>query len=44
MIHIGASKLTTQFVRDIGIEPTLKLYNAEHTITSQEITDIVDWL
>ncbi len=44
VIPVGASELTSKFVRDIGLEPTVRYYSAGHTITRDEIVDIVDWL
>ncbi len=41
---VAASELTSGFVRDIGLEPTLRFYTAGHTITRDEIADIVEWL
>lgn len=44
VIPVGASELTSKFVRDIGLEPTLRYYPAGHTITRDEIVDIVAWI
>ena len=44
VMPVGASELTSQFVRDIGLSPTLRYYLAGHTITRDEIADIVEWL
>ena len=44
VIPVGASELTSGFVRDIGLEPTLRHYPIGHTISREEIVDIVDWL
>ena len=44
VIPVGASELTSGFVRDIGLEPTVVYYPIGHTILRDEILDIVDWL
>ncbi|MBC7503993.1 hypothetical protein H7169_03400 [Candidatus Gracilibacteria bacterium] len=44
VIPFAASELTSGFVRDIGLLPTLIYYPIGHTITQAEIADIVDWL
>lgn len=41
---VAASELTSGFVRDIGLSPTLRYYPIGHTISREEIVDIVDWL
>jgi phospholipase/carboxylesterase len=44
VMPVSASELTSEFVRDIGLEPTLRYYPIGHTISRDEIADIVDWL
>ena len=44
VIPVGASELTSKFVRDIGLDPTVVCYPIGHTISRDEIKDIVDWL
>ena len=44
VISVSSSELTSEFVRDIGLSPTLRYYPIGHTISSDEIADIVGWL
>jgi phospholipase/carboxylesterase len=44
VIPVSASELTSEFVRDIGLSPTLRYYPIGHTITRDEMANIVEWL
>jgi phospholipase/carboxylesterase len=44
VIPVSSSELTSKFIRDIGLSPTLRHYPIGHTISSDEIADIVGWL
>lgn len=44
VMPVSASELTSKFVWDIGLEPTLRYYPIGHTISRDEIADIVVWL
>ena len=44
VMPVSASELTSGFVRDIGLEPTVRYYPIGHTISQAEMADIVEWL
>ncbi len=44
VMPVAASELTNKFVWDIGLEPMLRYYPIGHTISRDEIADIVVWL
>jgi phospholipase/carboxylesterase len=44
VIPVSASELTSGFIRDIGLSPTLRYYPIGHTLSRDEIADIVEWL
>jgi phospholipase/carboxylesterase len=44
VMPVAASELTSEFIRDIGLSPTLRYYPIGHTISRDEIEDIVWWL
>lgn len=44
MISVTSTGGMTAFARALSIEPTLKFYNAGHTITREELTDVITWL
>lgn len=44
MISVRESDRAVEFARSLGIEPDLRLYGAPHTITKDEIRDILDWI
>ena len=44
VMPVAASELTSGFVRDIGLEPTVRYYPIGHTISQEEIADIITWL
>jgi phospholipase/carboxylesterase len=43
MIPVSASDTAQRFIQSLGIVPSLQLYSAPHTITPQEMRDIVNW-
>jgi phospholipase/carboxylesterase len=44
MIPVTSTGPILSFLRTLGIDPTLKHYNAGHTITREEMFDIVNWI
>lgn len=44
VISVESSNLTTQFVRELSLEPTVHIYQIGHTISQTEMTDISNWL
>lgn len=44
VIPVSASDPTSTFVRSLGIEPALHFYDIGHTISEDEISDIIVWL
>ena len=44
VMPVAASELTSKFIRDIGLYPTVVYYPIGHTISRDEILDIVEWL
>lgn len=44
IISVESSNLTTQFVRELSLEPTVHIYPIGHTISHPEIIDIAWWL
>ena len=44
VMPVSASELTSRFVRAIGLDPMLRYYPIAHTISRDEIIDIVEYL
>ena len=44
IISVRESDRAVEFARSMGIEPSLHIYSAPHTITGDEIGDIVEWI
>ncbi len=44
MMTVEQAEQAAEYIKKLGIEPTCKFYIAPHTITGEEIQDIVAWL
>jgi phospholipase/carboxylesterase len=44
VIPVAASDVTSDFVKKLGIIPTMNIYDMAHTLSKQEIQDIVEWV